>query len=165
MIQRSIFVLFCCGILFSLNRCEKDDICLDDNLNTPNIIILFKDIENPELRKTPDKLTIRAIGNEKPLGSNLGDSIVLPLFIHKEYTQFEFVLNTGDETLENIDTLQINYQRKDQYLNSACGYRSTFILNNPPAFVLQSGNDWMKGFTIKKDSITDETTAHLVILH
>ena len=65
----------------------------------------------------------------------------------------------------NIDTIQINYQRKDQYLNSACGFRSIFVIKDPPAYVLQTGNDWIEGFTIKKDTITDETAAHLLFLH
>lgn len=165
MFQRSIYALLCCFIFLSFNQCEKDDICLDDNLNTPRIVITFNDNENPQGRKKPSGLTIRAIDNENSLASDFGDSLALPLYIQKDFTQFEFILNSGNQDLENIDTVQINYQRKDQYLNSACGYRSTFILSNPPAYILQSGNNWIKGFTIKKDSISDETSAHLVILH
>ena len=165
MFQKSIYVLLYGSILLCFYQCEKDDICLNDNLDTPRIIITFNDYENPQRRKEPSDLSIRAIDNEMALGSSFRDSLALPLHIHKDFTQFEFILNTGNQDLENIDTVQINYQRNDQYLNSACGYRSTFVLNNPPAYILQSGTNWIKGFSIKKDSITDETSAHLVILH
>ena len=130
-----------------------------------NLIIKFVDKENPTLTKSPNNLLIKALNTENSLGTSFGDSLALPLYIHDDFTQFEFILNAGDEAFENRDTVQINYQRKDQYLNSACGYRSTFILNSPPAYVLQSGNDWIEGFAILKDSITDETSTHLVILH
>lgn len=164
-IKRLFYILTTLCLCFPLHYCEKDDICLNDNLNTPNLIIKFVDKENPTLPKSPNNLLIKALNTENSLGTSFGDSLALPLFIHDDFTQFEFILNAGDEAFENRDTVQINYQRKDQYLNSACGYRSTFILNNPPAYVLQSGNDWIEGFAILKDSITDETSAHLVILH
>ena len=164
-IRRLLYIFVSFVFLFSLTQCEKDDICLNDNLNTPRIIIRFMDKENPGSSKIPNDFLIRAIDNENSLGSSFSDSIALPLYIHKDFTQFEFILNANNDELINIDTIQINYQRKDRYLNSACGFRATFILNDPPAYVLQTGNDWIEGFTIKKDTITDETATHLLFLH
>ena len=67
--------------------------------------------------------------------------------------------------VKNIDTLQINYDRIDKFINRACGYRANFILEPPSAIILNSGNNWIKGFIILKDTVSDEKAAHLGILH
>jgi|TARA_B110000285_G_scaffold235248_1_gene315835 hypothetical protein len=150
------------GFLFF--TCEKDDICISSVDESPDLVILLLDSLNPKQKKSPYGFTIRAIGNEKPLRESSGDSLALPLNFQENATQFEFVLNVGSEN-ENIDTLQINYMRIDKFINKACGYRANFILQTPPVKLLNSGNNWIKGFTILKDTISDEKAAHLGILH
>ena len=86
-IRRLLYIFVSFVFLFSLTQCEKDDICLNDNLNTPRIIIRFMDKENPGSSKIPNDLLIRAIDNENSLGSSFSDSIALPLYIHKDFTQ------------------------------------------------------------------------------
>ena len=152
---------FC--IFFFLN-CERDDICIQDIKETPDLILLMLDSEDNNTRKSPLGFKIRAIGSENMLIQSNGDSIPLPLKTQERVTQFEFILNEGNEN-ENIDTLQINYQRIDQFINRACGYRANFILQQPAITLLNPGNDWIKGYTILKDTIADETRAHLGILH
>jgi len=156
-----IFGLF--FICFLIN-CERDDICLETTFGSPNFIILLLDLENNKTRKNPAGFLIRAIGSDNVLTPYFNDSIVLPLNTKEKISQFEFILNFGNEN-ENIDTLQINYKRIDKYINRACGYRSNFILEQSPATLLNPGDDWIKGFIILKDTISDETTAHLGILH
>ena len=143
--------------------CEKDDICLADIAGTPDLVILLLD-KDTGTRRTPSGFSIRPIGTKKELSQRSGDSLGLPLRITEAVTQFEFILNQGSEN-ENIDTLQINYRRQDQFINSACGYRANFVLDQPPVFILNSGNNWIKGAIILKDTISDETAAHLGILH
>ena len=92
------------------------------------------------------------------------DSLKLPLKIQENIVQFEFIINQGSED-ENIDTLQINYQRFDRFINTACGYRSNYILESKPITILNPGNNWILGFSILRDTISDETKAHLGILH
>jgi hypothetical protein len=115
-------------------------------------------------RQSPSGFSIRTIGTEKELVRSTGDSLALPLQITEAITQFEFILNGGSEN-ENIDTLQINYQRQDQFINGACGFRANFVLDQTPVFILNSGDNWIKGAVILKDTISDETAAHLGILH
>jgi hypothetical protein len=116
------------------------------------------------IRQSPSGFSIRPIGTEKQLVRSTGDSLALPLQITEAITQFEFILNGGSEN-ENIDTLQINYQRQDQFINGACGFRANFVLDQTPVFILNSGDNWIKGAVILKDTISDETAAHLGILH
>ena len=150
-------------IFFFLN-CERDDICIQDIKETPDLILLMLDSEDNNTRKSPLGFRIRAIGTENILTQSNGDSIPLPLNTQEKVTQFEFILNEGNDN-ENIDTLQINYQRIDQFINRACGYRANFILQQPSITLLNPGNDWIKGYIILKDTITDEKAAHLGILY
>jgi hypothetical protein len=116
------------------------------------------------IRQSPSGFSIRPIGTEKQLVRSTGDSLALPLQTTEAITQFEFILNGGSEN-ENIDTLQINHQRQDQFINGACGFRSNFVLDQTPVFIINSGDNWIKGAVILKDTISDETAAHLGILH
>ena len=163
--SKSIFK-FCLFTFFAFSfiKCEKDDICIQDVLETPDLILLMLDSSDNNARKSPSGFNIRPIGTENILTNEVGDSIVLPLNTQEKVTQFEFILNQGSEN-ENIDTLQVNYLRVDQFINRACGYRANFILQQPAITLLNPGNDWIKGYIILKDTITDEKAAHLGILY
>ena len=54
--------------------------------------------------------------------------------------------------IEEIDTLKIDFSKN-------------YILEKLPVTILNPGNNWIKGFTILRDTISDETNAHLGILH
>ena len=160
-------IKFCASVLILILviNCERDDICIEEIQDSPDLIILMLDIENKTERKIPSDFSILAIGNNEELPSRgSSDSIALPLKIQENIVQFEFIINQGKSN-ENIDTLQINYNRFDSFINSACGFRSNYILEKPPATILNPGNNWIKGFTILRDTISDETNAHLGILH
>ena len=146
-----------------LTKCEKDDICISTVVGSPDMIVLMLDIDSGN-RSTPPGFFIRPIGTEKELSESSRDSLSLPLKLNQSFTQFEFITNNGDEN-QNIDTLQIIYERKDQFINGACGYRANFILKDSPILILNSGDNWIKGAVIIKDTISDEISAHLGILH
>ena len=160
-------IKFCASLLtlILVINCERDDICIEEIQESPDLIILMLDIENKTERKVPSGFSILAIGNNEELPSRGSlDSIALPLKIQENIVQFEFIINQGTSN-ENIDTLQINYKRFDSFINSACGFRSNYILEKTSATILNPGNNWIKGFTILRDTISDETNAHLGILH
>ena len=144
-------------------QCERDDICISTIEGTPDMVILMVDSKTGE-RQAPSGFSIRALGTEKLLPQSSGDSLALPLQITESVTQFEFIFNQGSEN-QNIDTLQFNYQRVDQFINRGCGYRASFELDPSPILILNSGNNWIKGALILKDTISDEASAHLGILY
>ncbi|MGB2435087.1 MAG: DUF6452 family protein [Flavobacteriaceae bacterium] len=153
-----IFLMFL--ILFS---CEKDDICLEGTPATPRMIILFKDHENPQAKKGVTELLIRGIGLEDDLTVYSGDSIAIPLRNNYEFTQYEFTLNTSSPTLS--DSLQINHRQFDTYINRACGYKSTFIFENPFYYKLTQGEGWIKSIEKIRDTLSDEKSSHLAVYH
>ena len=148
-------------LLFS---CEKDDICLEGTPATPRMIILFKDFENPKVKKVVEDLLIRGLGLVDSLTTFSGDSIAVPLRNSFEFTQYEFTLTTSSPTLLS-DSLQINHKQFDTYMSRACGYKSTFVLENPHYYNLTQGTGWIKSIEKIRDTLSDETSSHLAIYH
>ena len=158
------FIIVSTFIFFGVfTQCEKDDICISSVVGNSDMVILMLDKDSGE-RRNPSGFLIRPIGTEKQLSQSSADSLTLPLKLTHSITQFEFITNNGGEN-ENIDTIQINYHRGDQFINGACGYRANFIIDESPILILNSENNWIKGAVIIKDTISDETSAHLGILH
>jgi hypothetical protein len=90
--------------------------------------------------------------------------LALPLKRNESNTQFEFIINQGQEN-ENIDTLQFNYDRWDRFVSSACGFTAHYIFNENPVTLLNPGSDWIKGVIILNDTVFNEKNAHLGILY
>lgn len=150
--------------LLIFSQCERDDICLEGTPGTPQLIIRFFDTNDNAQPKIPEQLHIRAIGSSFELVNSASDSISIPLNPEASFSEFEFITRF-EEADENVDTLQFQYQRYDEYFNRACGYRARFVLN-APAFEVRNSNDaWILGHTILTDTIADETLTHLAIYH
>mgnify|MGYP003682025865 CR=1 FL=1 len=159
MTPRSLIFL----MLLILFSCEKDDICLEGTPATPRMIVLFKDYENPETKKDVSELIIRGLGLADSLTTFTGDSIAIPLRNNYEFTQYEFTLSTYSPTLS--DSLQINHRQFDTYINRACGYKSTFIFENPFFYKLIQSKGWIKNIQKTRDTLSDEKSSHLAIYH
>lgn len=160
MTPRSLILLMVL-ILFS---CEKDDICLEGTPATPRMIVLFKDYENPQAKKEVSELLIRGLGLVDSLTTFSGDSIAIPLRNNYEFTQYEFTLRTSSPTLLS-DSLQINHRQFDTYINRACGYKSTFVFENPFQYKFTQGEGWIKSVEKIRDTLSDEENSHLAIYH
>lgn len=160
MIPRSLIFFFALIVL----SCEKDDICLEGTPGTARMIILFKDHENPQLKKAVSKLLIRGLGQLNSLTIFSGDSIAIPLRNNFEFTQYEMTLRSSSPTLLS-DSLQINHTQFDTYINRACGYKSTYIFENPFYYRLTQGEGWIKNIEKIRDTLSDEKSSHLAIYH
>lgn len=152
-----LFVL----LLFS---CEKDDICLEGTPGTAKMIVLFKDHENPQSKKEVSNLLIVGLGQLDTLTTFSGDSIALPLRNNFEFTQYELTLSTASLTFLS-DSLRINHTQFDTYLSNACGYKSTYILDNLFYYLQTQGKGWIKKIEKLRDTLTDEKSSHLAIYH
>ena len=156
-------------IIFSLifflfyNSCEKDDICLADTPRSPKLIIKMVNKDNPASYKAVNDFLIKVIDNDS-INIKSADSTALNLNPYKNFTQFKFILNHGSEN-ENIDTLQINYDLNNIYIDRACGFKTSFIFNSNALTFFDKKNNWIEGYLILKDTIINEEQAHLAILH
>lgn len=164
---KRIVVLFI--VVFSFNGCTRDDICPAGAAITPNLVITFNDFNNQNLRKKVVRLTVETDYDISTtiLSLRETDSIAIPLNINSDTTRYRFIqtIRIGDdETVENVDRFTFVYNRKDLYVNRACGFRIEFdgfdaVLED------EASDNWIKDFTIKRDNIVDEEQAHLTIFH
>ncbi len=152
------------AIIFIMISCEKDDICIESEIGTPRIILSFYDKTNKTLKKPVENLLIKGIEREDTLDIFSGDSIAIPLRNNSNLSKYEFILNSGGENSNN-DTIQFEYSRYDLYINRACGFKSNYILNDPPAKLFNIDSPWIEQILKLKDTILNENNAHLAIYH
>ena len=152
------------SIFFILTSCEKDDICIEDEIGTPRIILSFYDKIDKNLRKPVQNLLIKGLEKEDTLDIFSGDSIAIPLKNDSNLSKYEFIINAGEEKSNN-DTIHILYSRYDLYINRACGFKSNFILNNPPTLIFNNHNPWIDEIIKLKDTVLNENHSHLAIYH
>ena len=152
------------AIIFIMISCEKDDICIESQIGTPRIILSFYDKTNKTLKKPVENLLIKGIEREDTLDIFSGDSIAIPLRNNSNFSKYEFILNAGGENSNN-DTIHFEYSRYDLYINRACGFKSNYILNDPPAKLFNIDSPWIEQILKLKDTILNENNAHLAIYH
>ena len=152
------------AIIFIMISCEKDDICIESEIGTPRIILSFYDKTNKTLKKPVENLLIKGIEREDTLDIFSGDSIAIPLRNNSNFSKYEFILNSGSENSNN-DTIQFESSRYDLYINRACGFKSNYILNDPPAKLFNIDSPWIEQILKLKDTILNENNAHLAIYH
>ncbi|MGV6828520.1 MAG: DUF6452 family protein [Flavobacteriales bacterium] len=156
----SVFVL----ILLVL-ACTKDDLCPETQLTTPKMIVLFKNVNNPLESKAVSGLSVLTYGDSLTIAITSNDSIVLPLRTNTDQTKFLFTKDNDDENLKNTDTITINYQRENVYVNRACSFKTIFT--NVSAIISEEteNTNWIQTFTISNNTIENEDQAHSTILH
>jgi hypothetical protein len=171
-----IFILF----VFSLIKCEKDDICVPEVKKTPLLHIKFFDSQNRQNPKNVNDL--RIIGPEflglqlpAPLFFDAVSEIKIPLKVNQDQTEYFFYLNAdnADLTLQNTDLIEINYSRKDVYISRACGFKTNFDLNftnpflvsNPPIIddFPNGTNNWIESVEIVNTEINQDEEPHIYI--
>lgn len=165
MLKNSIYFFLVIGFL---SACTRDDLCPADTATTPNLVIVFNDYENRDRRKPVEGISIETMEPERirVLERSTRDSVALPLNINADNTGYRFIKTTisGSDTIRAIQEIRFLYNRNDVYINRACGFRAEFRQLNVQEENV-SGSAWIKEINIKRDSVVDETKAHIVILH
>ena len=152
-------------IILTFSGCEKDDICTEET--TPRLVLEFYDISNPSNLKTVLNLKIKGVGLTDDLGTYNGVSkIQLPLKIDGTTTKYSLILNSLDTT-PNEDFLEFNYTTQNVYVSRACGYKTTFTLNNPSGVIKTDAaipdSFWIQDINIQTTNITTENETHIKI--
>ena len=168
-------------IAILLISCERDDICPGSTPTTPRLIIDMFDFTNQENSKNVFGLVVAGEDNEFVLpGFNIvtTNKLILPLKTDQNTTRYilikEASINnngTPDDTTDdtyngNIDTITINYERKEVYVSRACGYKTIF--ENVTLNLDSSDTDpWILSQQPlnPNQSVENETTTHFNIFH
>lgn len=146
--------------------CEKDDICESGTPTTPSMVIEFYDNNNPTVLSNVTDLAVIAEGSTVAMPFTGVSKIKIPLKTTDDIAKYTFILDSKnpDELLQKKDTLTLNYTRKDIFISRACGFKTTFTLNNPDGIVQDpDGDEWIKEIVIQQHNILNEDIVHVKI--
>ena len=144
-------------ILLLHQSCEPDDVCNVGNPSTPQLVFRLYDANQPSQLKSVDTLRVKDTENESILQFINTDSIAIPFQINSNNMDFDFMISEGIS-----DELLIDYQTQDMYLSRACGFQSTFIINE---IEISSNQSWINTIEIVTNEILVDTLAHVKIYH
>ncbi len=145
-------------------NCEKDDICAETTPTTPKLIIDFYDVADPTTLKNVTNLGIVETSLSEGFSFNAVNSISVPLRTNQDTKTINFVLNGSDADVTNdiSDVITFNYSRIETYISRACGYKTTFILNDTNGLEIPTSN-WISSYEIIQYNIENEDETHVKI--
>jgi hypothetical protein len=153
-------------LLVSFSSCEKDDICAKGTPVTPRIIIEFYDAAQPTVVKNVIQLGVIEPNLTSGLAFTGVSKIQVPLKTNQNSTILRFIQNGGDTNAsnDNIDILTFNYQRVDEYVSRACGFKTLFYLNETnPITLTADSNNWIQNIQVQQTNIENENEVHVKI--
>ncbi len=156
-------------VVIAVSGCEKDDICTEDT--TPRLVVDFYDSANPGTLKNVVNLKVKGVGafGDLDLGTfNTVSTIKLPLNPNATTAKYSLILNSTSTTAApNEDFLEFNYATQTVFVSRACGYKTTYQLNDTDGVVLTDATipdlEWIKAYTIQTNTITTENETHIKI--
>jgi hypothetical protein len=165
--MKKIQFLIICLLTITFSSCEKDDICEATTATTPKLIIEFYDILNPTVKKNVTNLAIKEINTTASLTFTGTSKIQIPLRTSQDLTQYSFILNSTDITIDNEDYLQFNYTRQNLFVSRACGFKTNFIFDSSAPFVKTETSIpdgyWIQNVVINTFNIATENETHVKI--
>ena len=153
-------------LLVSFSSCEKDDICAKGTPVTPRIIIEFYDAAQPTVVKNVIQLGVIEPNLTSGLAFTGVSKIQVPLNTNQNSTILRFIQNGSDTNAsnDNIDILTFNYQRVDEYVSRACGFKTLFYLNETnPITLTADSNNWIQNIQVQQINIENENEVHVKI--
>lgn len=166
-----VIASFLCLACFVFIACEKDDICGNNELTTPNYKIQFFNYEDQDIPQN-GLVEAFAVGIKDTI-RNTGNTLLLPLRLDQQETSWVLQIKEvrGKETITKSDTITLKYRVNTHYLNKACGYVSTFslqqdgtspLLNSKPNTT--KGN-WIKLYITETNEIENDEQTHFKIYY
>ena len=172
---------YLCVLLVLLAGCERDDICAEETPTTPQLILRFYSLADPDtIDPVPDLYAYGLDDDDNPvefLGviASTKDSIAIPLRTNVDQTRFVLHQNfdiddngtpgdpTDDIVLGNPDIVTLNYLHEDVHVSRACGFKTIF---NSIAFSVDiDGDNWIINSDILEENVENEFQAHVKVLH
>jgi hypothetical protein len=153
--------------LFSWH-CEKDDICDENTVTTPRLVVHFYDQANPTQSKNVSNLMVIGDGQADTLATfNSVSEILLPLRTTDDTTGYTLTLNSTSD-VANADHLTFSYSRQNLYVSRACGYKTIFHLDDANPVVREdSGGDglWIAQLNVEQPDVMNETDIDISIYY
>ncbi|MEM0516723.1 DUF6452 family protein [Aequorivita flava] len=155
-------------IVFAFKGCTKDDICPEGTATTAKLVITFNDIANPVNEKKVNVLSVKTDYEDSVEVISLTETgeIAIPLSTTSDTTKYQFIKTTytSTDTITNTDRVMFVYQRRIGYVNRACGFNTEYF-NLEPALEPEGNDNWIQEIIVKRDTVNDENSAHITMLH
>ncbi|WP_291138773.1 DUF6452 family protein [Flavobacterium sp. UBA7663] len=164
--KKIVFITLSLLLAVSFWNCEKDDICAEGTPVTPRLIIEFYDAANPTVLKSVTNLGVIEPTFTEGIPFNGVSKIQVPLRTTANITTLNFIQNGSDTDTanDNIDAITFNYERINEYVSRACGYKTLFYLNDiNPIELTADGNNWIQNIEVMQPNIETENEVHVKI--
>lgn len=164
--KKIVFITLSLLLAVSFWNCEKDDICASGTPVTPRVIIEFYDAADPSVLKNVTNLGVIAPTFSEGKAFNNVSKIEVPLRTTADVTTLNFIQNGSDTntTNDNVEEITFNYQRVDEYISRACGFKTLFYLNDTnPIELTVDGNNWIQSIEVLQPNIETENEVHVKI--
>ncbi|NIJ45112.1 hypothetical protein FHR24_001551 [Wenyingzhuangia heitensis] len=156
--KKLLFSLLIITTFIGFNSCQ-DEFCLDNT--TPSLVIEFYNNTERDSLKEID-LIVWANSKDTIFNGTVSKTGNLSLPLDTQNTFVVYHLSMQDELGNGtVDDLTINYTTEDIFVSQACGFKS--IYNNVTTTTTK--NNWILDSETTKQSINDETEAHVKIYH
>ena len=156
--KRAIYVM--AVFLWPILGCEPDDICIQGTSGTPQMIVVFYDYLQPEIKKEVTDLQVIGLDQDVAFYSGTTDSVAIPLKAKELASTYTFKKVENNLTLEESWTFE--YNTYDAFISLACGYKKLFSNLTSER---QNSMIWIKDLEIINDSISEINTTHVKIYH
>ncbi|WP_172914264.1 DUF6452 family protein [Capnocytophaga canis] len=150
-----------------ITSCESDDLC-DQKVNTPQLVIRFRDMSTQKEKKVSN-LIVYGEGKNTLLINASTDSIALPLKVAEPKTSYVMVSNanynntTGEITGGDMTTITFTYQVQEEFVSRACGFKATY--NTVSATIENLDDTWIQSINVTKTEVENEKNAHIQLYH
>jgi hypothetical protein len=164
--KKIVFITLSLLLAVSFWNCEKDDICASGTPVTPRVIIEFYDAADPSVLKNVTNLGVIAPTFSEGKAFNNVSKTEVPLRTTADVTTLNFIQNGSDTntTNDNIDAITFNYERVDEYISRACGFKTLFYLDDTnPIELTVDGNNWIQNIVVTQPNIETENEVHVKI--
>lgn len=164
--KKIVFITLSFLVAVSFWNCEKDDICASGTPVTPRVVIEFYDAANPTVLKNVSNLAVAEPTFVNGYGYNGISKIKVPIRTNADVTTLNFIQNGSDtdSSNDNIDAITFNYERVDEYISRACGFKTLFYLDDTNPIVLTAdGNNWIQNIEVIQPNIENENEVHIKI--
>lgn len=164
-LKRILCSVLCLAIVLG---CTRDDICPEDTLTTPLLIVTFKDFSNRTLGKNVPNLEVRDATDSSIVLFSVSttDSIAIPLRNFDNRTELIFTRDANSTDLggANDDQFNLVYTTEDIYLNRACGFKTNYN-DLAGQLINESGGNWIFSFEVLITTVSDQDETHLTLFH
>ncbi|MDA8650816.1 DUF6452 family protein [Flavobacteriaceae bacterium] len=125
----------------------------------------FRDYLDRDALKPVTDLSINLLDNDTTIVQNgLNESLLsLPLDSEADQSAFYWIKNASDTINREVMTVSFFYQRSEQFVNRACGFKTQYT--NLAIDIEINALSWIQDLDLLTPNLEDEDQIHLIIYH